>query len=55
VASCEVADGGARVRAAFAGLEDEAARAVRQYVADMQLVREEIEQARQEEGGSASA
>jgi anti-anti-sigma factor len=55
VASCEVADGCARVRAAFAGLEDEAARAVRQYVADMQLVREEIEQARQEEGGSASA
>ncbi len=35
-----------KVRVQFAGLDDDAARAVRQYVADMALVREEVDQAR---------
>ncbi|TAH38655.1 MAG: anti-sigma factor antagonist [Planctomycetota bacterium] len=46
VASLNLVGGRARVRAIFSGLADEAAKAVRQYVADMALVREEIQQAR---------
>lgn len=48
VAELDVEDGAARVRARFTGLDDEAAKAVRQYVADMTLVKEEIEQAKNE-------
>ncbi|KAA3610789.1 MAG: anti-sigma factor antagonist [Planctomycetota bacterium] len=46
VAALDVEEGTARVRARFLGLEDEAATAVRQYVADMTLLREEIQQAK---------
>lgn len=48
VASLTLVGGRARVRATFTGLADEAAKAVRQYVADMALVREEIQQARRQ-------
>lgn len=48
VASLTVVGGKARARALFSALADDAARAVRQYVADMALVRAEVEQARQE-------
>lgn len=42
----EVDDGGVRVVTSFVSLDDEASKAVRQYVADMSLVRDEVEQAR---------
>ncbi len=45
VLSAEFDQGMVKVRAGFAGLDDEAARAVRQYVADMAVVRDEVEQA----------
>ncbi|MBC8329835.1 MAG: STAS domain-containing protein [Planctomycetes bacterium] len=35
-----------KVRVRFSGLDDDAARAVRQYVADMSLVRDEVDKAR---------
>ncbi len=46
VETSEVKDGVARVQAGFVKLDDEAAKAVRQYVADISLVRDELEQAR---------
>ncbi|HEX9793791.1 MAG TPA: STAS domain-containing protein [Planctomycetota bacterium] len=45
VESLNVVGKGVRVRAIFTGLDDDAAQAVRQYVADMKLVRDELEQA----------
>ncbi|RMH01220.1 MAG: STAS domain-containing protein [Planctomycetota bacterium] len=47
VVGCERDGDQLRVRVEFGELEDEAARAVQQYVADMALVREEIDRARQ--------
>ena len=46
VDSVEVGDGAARVVTTFTDIDDEAAQAVQQYVADISLVRQEVDEAK---------